>query len=266
LLSIPPHEFGLQRSGSIGSEEALLAVKNFWESTLIPYQRLIEDGFNLGFEDTLGKRNKFKFDNSDIKVLQEDEKKKAELAEKKLLTHTINEVRQDVWKDEPTKGGDKPPNSVAGSGFQGPSLSPRKPSDSPDSGAGGPGGIEEEVAREAVTTPQQSLNGAQVTSLLEVVQNVAAGQMPREAGINILRVAFAISEQNAESVMASVGAGFKPETSPEDDQQQRLEIKAKLHGFLSKNQDWWTKRKGMEEGGSETSQMELKKQVLDIFA
>jgi phage-related protein (TIGR01555 family) len=58
---------------------------------------------------------------------------------------------------------------------------------------------------------QQALNGAQVTSLVEIVTSVALGQLPRESGIGLMLAAFPITEQQAERIMGQVGRGFKPE-------------------------------------------------------
>lgn len=63
------------------------------------------------------------------------------------------------------------------------------------------------------TSPTASLNGAQVTSLVEVINAVAAGSLPRDAGINIIKIAFALSEDDAEKIMSTVGKGFVPKTA-----------------------------------------------------
>jgi len=46
-----------------------------------------------------------------------------------------------------------------------------------------------------------SLNGAQVTSMLQVVQSVAMGQLPPETAIQMLTVAFGLSEEEAEEMV-----------------------------------------------------------------
>ena len=65
-----------------------------------------------------------------------------------------------------------------------------------------------------VTSAQESLNGAQVASLLDILGRVAEKTLPRESAINIIKIAFALSEENAESMMGPVGKTFqlpKPE-------------------------------------------------------
>ena len=108
LLNIPPHEMGQQASGSIGSHEAKEALKNFWQSTIIPFQNLISGAFSDSFHTSL-KNLFFTFDNSDVKILEEDEDKKAERAAKLLPTHTINEIRAKIYKDPPLADGDLSP-------------------------------------------------------------------------------------------------------------------------------------------------------------
>jgi phage gp29-like protein len=71
-------------------------------------------------------------------------------------------------------------------------------------------------AQPATDVQQAALNGAQVTSLLEVVARVARGEIPRETGIGIMTAAFPIDEAKAEKLMGTVGAGFVP-TVPGDD-------------------------------------------------
>lgn len=113
LLKVPPHEVGLQKQGSLGSEEYKTALKNFWSSTLIPTQRLISGTMTHAFQDMLGKDHFLEFDNSDVDILQEDKKAKADLATVMLNTRTLNEVREAVWQDPPLEGGDKLPGSQA---------------------------------------------------------------------------------------------------------------------------------------------------------
>jgi phage-related protein (TIGR01555 family) len=55
-----------------------------------------------------------------------------------------------------------------------------------------------------------ALNGAQVTSAVEIVKAVAAEQLPRDAGIAMLAEFFNLAPERAEKIMGSVGKGFKP--------------------------------------------------------
>lgn len=109
LLKVPPHEVGLQKSGSLGSEEYKTALKNFWASTLKPTMRIIAGNLTHAFYNKLGENYFLEFDLSDVDILQEDLKQKADLATAMLSTRTLNETRDKVWADAPLPGGDKTP-------------------------------------------------------------------------------------------------------------------------------------------------------------
>lgn len=55
-----------------------------------------------------------------------------------------------------------------------------------------------------------ALNGAQVASLLEIVQLVAAGQIPRDAALGIIKHAFLVDDATAETMLGTAGLGFVP--------------------------------------------------------
>lgn len=64
-------------------------------------------------------------------------------------------------------------------------------------------------------TPDQpaqdtALNGAQIASLLEIVAATARGEIPRDAGVAMIKKAFLVDDATAEALMGSVGAGFTP--------------------------------------------------------
>ncbi len=56
--------------------------------------------------------------------------------------------------------------------------------------------------------PSAALNGAQVSSLLEIVNQVGSRQIPRETGIGLIVAAFPLSSDQAEALMGEVGATF----------------------------------------------------------
>ena len=66
-------------------------------------------------------------------------------------------------------------------------------------------------APEAGPAQDTALNGAQVTAALEIVQAVGAGELPRDAGVNMLREFFNLAADRAERIMGSVGTpSFTP--------------------------------------------------------
>jgi HK97 family phage portal protein len=60
---------------------------------------------------------------------------------------------------------------------------------------------------EMQTTEATVLNGAQIASAKDIVLAVAAGQMPRDAGVAMLKVFFNLSADVAEALMGSAGTG-----------------------------------------------------------
>lgn len=66
-----------------------------------------------------------------------------------------------------------------------------------------------------------ALNGAQVTSMVDVVSKVALGLLPREAGVQILYQAFNLEESEASRIMGNAGAGFTVEDRNNESNQSR---------------------------------------------
>jgi hypothetical protein len=60
-----------------------------------------------------------------------------------------------------------------------------------------------------------ALNGAQVTSALEIVSSVALGKLPRATAVSMLVEFFQLSTEAANRVLGAVGAGFKPAVEQE---------------------------------------------------
>lgn len=83
----------------------------------------------------------------------------------------------------------------------------------PAGGAAAPaGGVGDAAASGGAEAPapeaNTALNGAQVTSLVEIVQAVAAGTLPRDAAIGILKRAFQLTDAQANEILGSAGQGF----------------------------------------------------------
>lgn len=69
-----------------------------------------------------------------------------------------------------------------------------------DPEAGAPGGKDIQA---------QALNGAQVTSLIAIVQGVAEGNLPRDSAAEMIKLAFQVDDAQAEALLASAGKSFK---------------------------------------------------------
>jgi len=109
ILRIPKHALSLAEAGSLGSEEHKQALKYFYTASVQPTANRMAGGMTTFFERELGPGNVIAPDYSEVPILKEDELNKAKLAESRLKTHTLNEVRRDVYKDPPLPGGDVTP-------------------------------------------------------------------------------------------------------------------------------------------------------------
>jgi hypothetical protein len=72
-----------------------------------------------------------------------------------------------------------------------------------------------EEAESQAVDPGTALNGAQVASMLEIVNGVAVRDLPRETGVNMLVAAFPLDVDAAEQIMGDVGNTFfvEPDTA-----------------------------------------------------
>lgn len=89
---------------------------------------------------------------------------------------------------------------------------------------------------EAVS-PATALNGAQVQALMEIVQAVAAGEIPRATGIALIVAAFPIDEATAEKIMGDVGKGFVPASEGDNqgggqDDERRVPVNIPMAGLV----------------------------------
>lgn len=61
--------------------------------------------------------------------------------------------------------------------------------------------------------PQTALNGAQVAALLQILEAVAAGRLPRDSGVRAIEASFPVTLEQAEQLMGEIGRGFQPSAS-----------------------------------------------------
>jgi HK97 family phage portal protein len=111
-LRIPKHALGLQESGSLGSQEHKEALKYFWTQSIIPTCEIISQALTSHYKKYLRPGETIKFDLSNVPVLQDDLKSKAELANLMTSTLTLNEVRDQVWGLPAMEGGDALPGKA----------------------------------------------------------------------------------------------------------------------------------------------------------
>jgi len=82
----------------------------------------------------------------------------------------------------------------------------------------------EDTPEVEAVAPSSALNGAQVTALMEVIQQVVMGTLPRASGIGIITAAFGLTLEEAESIMGEAGRSFTPTVQIETTQNKKTTI------------------------------------------
>lgn len=68
-----------------------------------------------------------------------------------------------------------------------------------------PSGVSAPASQEIQTTTDTVLNGAQVSAATDIVKSVAAGELPRDAGVAMIQMFFNLTKDKAEMIMGSAG-------------------------------------------------------------
>ena len=79
----------------------------------------------------------------------------------------------------------------------------------------GEGGEIEGVATGGESVASVTLNGAQITSLLTVIESVTGKTLPRDTATNIIATAFNMDRSKASELLGTVGRGFEPASEEE---------------------------------------------------
>ena len=88
-----------------------------------------------------------------------------------------------------------------------------------------------------------SLNGAQISSLVEVLQLVVQGQLPRDSAVNIIVVAFNLTTEEAEQILGEIGKTFVPEKKEEEVEPVKVEEEKRSKIFKDSEGRVWKKTK-----------------------
>lgn len=63
--------------------------------------------------------------------------------------------------------------------------------------------------------PEETLNGAQISSLLSIIEQVASGALPKETGVKVIVASFPFDEARAREILAEIEEGSRePEPQP----------------------------------------------------
>lgn len=139
---------------------------------------------------------------------------------KKLIGQRIKEkmLEEQVSKEmgieyDDTEGGDlseegQEENEAMGGQTQGQEVNSEGNTDTNANGNGTP--TVGDTSSTDQNVQQQALNGAQVTSLVDIVVQVAAGALPRESAVQMIVLAFNVKPEDAEKILGSAGNGFEP--------------------------------------------------------
>ena len=58
--------------------------------------------------------------------------------------------------------------------------------------------------------PKVLFNGAQISSLVDVIKSVGVGEIPRDAAVQVIALSFGLTEEAADAIIGTAGSGFKP--------------------------------------------------------
>lgn len=186
----------------------------FVKKTIKPYCMMIQDALNAS--PIVQKDYVFEFDLGDLvsgeerKFVAETEKTQADTAStlKSMGLYSNNEIRKrsgfEIIKDEK----DEPlPEANINPLVQDKISALANKSSSDD-------------------IRKETLNGAQISSIVQIVQFVTVGQLPRDAASNILMIAFNLDKETAESMLGSAGSNppatptpAKPVATPIEDEE-----------------------------------------------
>ena len=262
LLQVPKHELSIAESGSLGSEEYKTALRNFWSGPLKGTMGMIAQSLTKTLRPLLGEDLFLEFDLYDVEVLQDDKTSKADLATKMLSTHSVNEIRAEIYELAPIPGGEhvsivaKNPMAAA-PGVPGQPVGAQVPSD---------------TGANQITNPTQSLNSSQVTSIIEIVTQVNSGLLPVDSAIAIVMVSFAIDEQTARAIVGQ-GKVAVPESPlesksllPVDTKEVLLRNIERLHTVLKAADGWWSKREALVGAATDKAASDLTPIVTDLLS
>lgn len=217
LLGMGDSNFAARLNAELGA---------LYKLRIVPWARLIENAFNSGLFPRLADRRaqgyRVRYDLSKVEALQGELSQKADLALKLQrsgvpLNQALKIAR--VPTEGPIEGGDVPlvlgswrPLAELAAPAEEPAPEPAPEEGNPQGPPGepeaptGPSVAEGEEAAD----PRQSLNGAQVLAMLDLVVQVLEGKLPKATAAEIMLAAFPIDRARVSKILAEVGEGEAP--------------------------------------------------------
>lgn len=123
--------------------------------------------------------------------------------------------------------------------------------------------MERGSAPEEAKDPQTALNGAQVTSMLEIITSVADGTIPRQTGVMILSAAFPLDVAQAEAIMGEVGGTFVPSAKVAAQEQQ---FRSEQEGVAARAAEEEQRARESEESAGIMERMRARKEAKALAA
>jgi HK97 family phage portal protein len=195
VLGVNP--FDVAQTPEYNRAAALAARAQTWENTVVPRLRQIEDAFwSWLFEPYSVKQTRdtwLTFDLTGIEALQPNMTEKLQQANSlSMLGYTADQINERLDLGMPEAPADVL-DVVA---------------DETPAGA-------EPIVSDATSVAETAMNGAQVTSLVEIVQSVAEGTLPADSAIAMLLIAFpTISEEEARALIEPAAASTPTQAPP----------------------------------------------------
>lgn len=108
VLRVPKHALGLQESGSLGSREHELALRWYWDQTIMPIMRMMAEAITSHFRKRkmINDDQYIDFDTSEVKYVADDLLIQAETSNSLERTWTVNERRERIFGLPKIEGGD----------------------------------------------------------------------------------------------------------------------------------------------------------------
>ncbi len=197
-LGIPPPLVSIFEDATLANAQT--ARKVFWADTVVPLLEELADTLNASLVPEFAARSELRivYDTSNVEALRQDLGEKIEAAKTLWeMGAPLNTVSQrfDLGLDD-IPGGDVGYISAGKLPVTGGSDSGGASSGDDDVPAGG------------------GLDDSQVNTILSIIQQVAAGQLPRETAVTVIAQSFPLSEQEADDMLGEVGRSFFSDGDP----------------------------------------------------
>jgi HK97 family phage portal protein len=190
------------------------AFRAFWEVTVTPFLEFLADELQTKFVRRLiGPEQMYRvqFDTSGVAALREDADSKIERTLKLFAQggRTFREAAElagmnlDDVDLEHVEQAYMPVSQVPVFGST-PMAEPAEGEDAPQPEAAPAEGME------ATADPSVSLNGAQIQSLLNLIEQYASGRLPKDTVVQLIIAAFPFDQARAERILAEVAPGSIP--------------------------------------------------------